>query len=166
MPSGGGDKLQHTKRLFSECSDFSRFECESLAIILVHLSGDGPEVQRDWVGVCVWRGGGGVVGRLGCGLVLLYSIFNRLYSIFYRLYSIFYFLVGICLNRSFRIYKREKTHALLRLVNVVSPFLYTCHSGGAHSRCPHKWFVTYSLKKGKRVEKNHQPCHCAVALFW
>jgi len=40
---------------------------------------------------------------------------------------------------SFRIYKREKTHALLRLANVVSPFLYThgttyacCHFGGIY----------------------------------
>jgi len=28
-------------------------------------------------------------------------------------------------NPSFRIYKREKTHALLSLANVVGPFLYT-----------------------------------------
>ena len=28
-------------------------------------------------------------------------------------------------NPNFRIYKREKTHALLRLANIVSPFLYT-----------------------------------------
>ena len=50
------------------------------------VSGDGPGVQRDCVGVfmCV------DVGGLGCGLVLLHCILYIIYCILYILYSTFH----------------------------------------------------------------------------
>jgi len=42
--------------------------------------------------VCVCDGD---VGRLGCGVVLVYSIFYILYSIFYILYSIFFDVLSV-----------------------------------------------------------------------
>jgi len=51
--------------------------------VVLFLELDQESSGIEFVYVCVCEGG---VGRLGCGFVLLYSIFYILYSIFYILY--------------------------------------------------------------------------------
>jgi len=63
-------------------------------------------------------------------------------------------------NPSFRIYKREKMHALLRLANVVSPFLYTrgeCVMSHMNETCRTVWMsqVTFQWVMSHMNESYH-----------
>ena len=51
----------------------------------ISLEMDQESSGIELVYVCVWEGG---EGRLGCGFILLYSIFYVLYSKFYILYML------------------------------------------------------------------------------
>jgi len=65
-------------------------------------------------------------------------------------------------NPSFRIYSREKTHAVLRLANVVSPFLYTC--GMSHIWIRHVTHTKESCHTNEGVMSHIWRSHVAQTL--